>query len=84
MPEIEQTKVKKRRFTSKDFGRIENFIMDEFAKREGSRARKNHEKIWRVLDDQIAMVPPGTVKRSGNADEDWHSAVQLGAIADAL
>lgn len=83
MPE-EEIKVKKRRVTAKDFGRIENFIMDEFRKREGSRTRKDHEEIWRDVDKQIAMVPPNTAPRSRNPEEDWHSAIQLGAIADAL
>ena len=46
--------------------------------------RKAHEEIWKVLDDQIAMVPPKTYVKSNDPDEQWHSAVQLGAIADAL
>lgn len=76
--------VKKRRVTEKDFKRIEEFVMDEFAKRKGQKARKDHEQIWEDVDKQIAMVPPQTGTRSNDPDEDWHSAIQLGAIADAL
>lgn len=82
--ELEESRVKRRRVTEKDYGRIENFIMEEFGRRKGMQVRKDHEKIWKEVDQQIAMVPPKTAPRSQNPEEDWHSAIQMGAIADAL
>ncbi len=43
MPEEEikeEDKVKRRRFTSKDYGRIENFINEEFGKRKGMKVQR--------------------------------------------
>lgn len=82
--ELKEKKIKKRRITAKDYSRMEQHIIDELASRKGSKARKDHSMIWETIDKQIAMCPPDTVKKSGNSEEDWHSAIQMGAIADAL
>jgi len=76
--------IKNRRVNKKDHDRISAYIRDELGRREGSKSRKNHSNIWKTLDDQISMVPPGTIIKSGNPEEDYHSAIQLGALADAL
>ena len=84
MVDYNESQVKRRRITEKDYARAEQYITDELAKRENMKARKSHEKQWKEMDRQIAMEPPTAIKRSGNPDEDWHNAIQLGAIADAL
>ena len=84
MPAHEEIKIKKRRITSKDYTRVENHILEELKSREGSTDRKDHEKIWKNIDKQIAMVAPETSSRSGKSDDDWHSAIQMGTLSDAL
>ena len=73
--------VKKRRISKKDFEKIEDFVSSELGRREGRDTRKNMEEKWRVIDQQIDMQPPKTTNKSGK-DDDWHSAIQFGAIAD--
>lgn len=79
-----ETEVKKRKVTSKDYDRIQTYILEQLASRESSKARKKHSTIWKSVDDQIAMVPPKTAIKSGDARDDYHAAIQLGALADAL
>lgn len=79
-----QPQIKRRRITSKDYEKIELFVLEELKKREGSQARKKHSRIWETLDKQIAMEPPDATPKSGDPDEDWHSTIQLGLMADAL
>ncbi|MHA2066709.1 MAG: hypothetical protein ACXABY_20245 [Candidatus Thorarchaeota archaeon] len=76
--------IKKRRVSDKDHQTIAKHIQNEMKSRESSEARKKHERVWKILDDIIAMVPPNTAPRSGNPDEDYHAAIQMGALADAL
>ena len=74
--------VKNRRITKKDFDKIAEFVTTEIGNRKGRDTRKNMEKIWKSIDKQIAMEAPESIVHSGDKN-DWHSAIQLGAIADA-
>jgi hypothetical protein len=76
--------VKKRKLTKRDYLHAKEYTFDILKEREGSKFRKEHTEIWKEVDRQVAMQPPKAIKRSGNPDEDWHNAVQLGLLADAL
>ena len=76
--------VKNRRITKADHGKVKSFVFDTLRQREKSEVRKDHEVIWREVDRQVQMKPPTAVNKSGKADEDWHNAIQLGLLADAL
>jgi hypothetical protein len=76
--------VKKRRLTKQDHAQAKDYVFDMLREREGSEFRKEHSEIWKEVDRQIKMSAPLTINRSGNADEDWHNAIQLGLLADAL
>jgi hypothetical protein len=76
--------IKKRRITEKDHEKIAGFIKDEKERRASSESRKKHTPIWKALDKQIAMEPPTAKNRSDNPNEDYHNAIQLGNLADAL
>jgi len=73
--------VKKTRISQKDIDQITKHIKDQLVERKQNKFRTAHERIWSVLDDQIAMNPPAVVKN--NEIEDWESAIQLGDLADA-
>ena len=61
------------------------FIKDELNSRRNSSFRKQKEEIWKEVDRQVAMEAPAVVNRSqGGAEEDWHNAIQLGHLADAV
>lgn len=74
--------LKKRRVTKKDHNIISEKIREELSSRKRSSFRKQHETIWSQIDKQIAMEAPVTKNKSGKK-EDWHSAIQLGDLADA-
>lgn len=76
--------VKKRRITSKDFERIEEFVKDEFDSRQRSYFRKEAERKWREVDRQIDMKPMERVQADGRAMQpDWHNVIELGELAKA-
>lgn len=76
--------VKKRRITSKDFDRVEDFIDDEFQSRKTSQFRKSHEEQWKEIDRQIEMKPMQRLDARGNTMKaDWHNVIELGELAKA-
>lgn len=80
----EEDDVKKRRITSKDFDRIEDFIEDEFDTRKDSQFRKDHEAKWKEVDRQVEMKPMQRLDARGNAlAADWHNVIELGELAKA-
>ena len=78
MPEV-----KKRRVLKRDQDHIATFINDIYATRRDSKERKMHLEIWKEVDRQVKMQAPKSMNESGNADEDWTAALQLGDLADA-
>ncbi len=69
--------------SKKDRDALAEKIREDYGDRKRSEYRKKHERVWEVVDKQIAMEAPRAANRSGNKDEDWHSAIQLGLLADA-
>lgn len=74
---------KRRRLTDTDRANAKEFVYDTLQTRRGNKFRKNHERHWGEVDRQIQMEPPKVKNKSGT-DKDWHNAVQLGLLADAL
>jgi hypothetical protein len=62
--------------TEKDWKQVEGKIKQELDKRANDPFRKQHELIWKEVDRQVSMTPPG-VKKS------WHSNIELGELAKA-
>lgn len=62
--------------TDKDWKQIEGKIKQELDKRANDPFRRQHELIWKEVDRQVSMTPPG-VKKS------WHSNIELGELAKA-
>ena len=75
--------VKKRRVLKKDQDSVAGYIKEEFNRRKNSHHRKLKENIWSEVDRQIKMQAPSTAHESGNPEEDWHAALQLGDLAVA-
>ena len=75
--------VKKRRVLKRDQQEMASYIQDEYQLRHNSKARKNHKQIWDEVDRQIRMETPSVMNQSGNPDENWMNALQLGALATA-
>ena len=75
--------VKKRRVLKRDQDEIAAYIQDEWTTRHNSKERESHETIWDEVDRQIRMETPSTMNKSGNPEEDWMNAIQLGALANA-
>lgn len=69
----------------RDHQSIAQYINDELKRRRDCDFRKQHERIWKEVDRQIAMEPPQTVQEDrDNADPgDWSNAIQLGDLTDA-
>lgn len=80
----EEDDVKKRRITSKDFDRIEDFVLDELETRKTSQFRKAHEERWKEIDRQVEMKPMQRIDaRGNNLPADWHNVIELGELAKA-
>ena len=75
--------VKKRRVLKRDQDHIATYINDVYQTRKNSKERRMHLDIWKEVDRQIKMQAPQVMNESGNSDEDWSAALQLGDLADA-
>lgn len=76
--------VKKRRITSNDFKKIEEFIDGELESRKTSSFRKSHEERWKEVDRQVEMKPMQRVGVNGQTIKaDWHNVIELGELAKA-
>ncbi len=75
--------VKKRRVLKRDQDHIATYINDVYQTRKNSKERRMHLDIWKEVDRQIKMQSPQVMNESGNMDEDWTAALQLGDLADA-
>lgn len=73
--------VKKRKIGAKDWKTAQDFIKTELDKRRTSKFRKDHEKIWKVIDRQIAMKPMDRIKNDPNNDDDWYPMLELGELS---
>lgn len=72
------------KINKKDFDSIAEQVVAEFEYRKESPFRKEHEARWRETDRQKKIEPPDAIERSGNTDEDWHNAVELGLTSAAI
>jgi hypothetical protein len=80
--EDNNTDVKKRRVTERDWNIVEEYVKQELKKRETDSFRKAHEAIWKEVDRQIAMKPMKAINHQKER-EDWHNVIELGEFAKA-
>jgi len=73
--------VKKRRFLTKDYDFIANYIDEELDRRKGLKYRKRHEALWAEVDRQVSMEPMEVMRN--DPDMDWRSALEMGDMATA-
>lgn len=77
-----ETTEKQPTVTEKDWKQVEGKINAEYDKRANDSFRKQHERIWKEVDRQVAMQP-SAVYRSEGGKTDWHSAIELGELSKA-
>lgn len=85
--EVEEGKVsKKRRFDSRDWSVISDFVKDTLDTRK--RERKDLEKAWKEIDRQVAMKPEISHKLNAdgtpNMDKAWMPELELPLQAQTL
>lgn len=77
---------KKRRFDSRDWNHIADYICE--TKESRKKDRKDNEKIWKEIDRQIAMTPDTSHKldRNGNVvkGKEWMPELELPLQAQTL
>jgi len=78
-----KTQVKKRRITQKDWDKVTAFVNQCLSSRENESFRKQHERVWKEVDRQVAMVPMRATKKDKKDTGDWHNAIELGELARA-
>jgi len=75
---------KTRKVRAADWDKVETHVKDVFDARKTSKFRKDHERIWKEVDRQIAMEPLQRVTADGKiAKKSWHNAIELGELAKA-
>lgn len=72
-----------KRLQGKDFEKAEGFVTDELQSRKNSDFRKDHERVWKEVDRQVAMKPMSRTARGRDAKKDWRAALELGELAKA-
>lgn len=78
------SKVKKRKIRKSDWQKVEEFLKKELQKRKDNDFRKQHERIWKEVDRQIAMEPMQKFGPQGKPlPPGWQSAFELGELAKA-
>ena len=70
MAETDKTPVSKRKFDSRDFNTIAEYIADEHARRRESKDRKSKVKIWAEVDRQLRMEPDLSFKKNSKGEFD--------------
>jgi hypothetical protein len=82
--ETSNEKVRKRKIRASDWQEVEDFLKKELGRRKDSDFRKDHERIWKEVDRQIAMKPMVKYMPDGKeAPRDWQSAFELGELSKA-
>jgi hypothetical protein len=77
-------KVKKRKIRKSDWQKVEDYLKRELQARKDNDFRKQHERIWREVDRQIAMEPMVKTGPQGKPlPPGWQSAFELGELAKA-
>lgn len=71
------------KITRENLKLLKESVNDTFASRRDSESRKDHERWWTETDRQVRLKPHEGVRKSGNPDEDWHNAIELGDMATA-
>lgn len=77
----DEVEKKTKRFDSRDFATIAEFVVDEFNKRKDAKTRQDLEKTWKEIDRQLRMepdvayklLPNGTV----NPSKAWMPELEL-------
>ena len=72
---------KTRRFLSKDYDFISEYIDKELKRRKNLKSRKNHEALWQEVDRQVTMTPMESV--ANDPDMSWQSALEMGDMSTA-
>lgn len=72
-----------RKIQKKDWRSIEQQIKDQLDIRERNEYRKQHERIWKEVDRQVAMQPMQRTPRDINQETDWRNALELGELSRA-
>lgn len=67
--------------TKADLEAVAAHINEELGRRKGNEFRKDHERIWKEVDRQIAMK--AAISKVNKPDENWESNIELGSLADA-
>jgi len=75
--------VKKRRITQKDWDKVADFVTQTLKSRETDSFRKDHERVWKEVDRQVAMKPMQAIRKDKKDDGDWHNVIELGELARA-
>jgi hypothetical protein len=77
-------KVKKRKIRKSDWQKVEDYLKRELQTRKDNDFRKQHERIWKEVDRQIAMEPMAKIGPQGKPlPPGWQSAFELGELAKA-
>lgn len=77
-------KVKKRKIRKSDWQKVEEYLKKELQSRKDNDFRKQHERIWKEVDRQVAMQPPVKNGPPGKPlPPSWQSAFELGELAKA-
>ena len=73
--------VKKRRFLTKDYDYIAQYIDQELDRRKKHKSRSDHEALWKEVDRQVAMKPMEVMNE--DPDMSWQSALEMGDMSTA-
>ena len=74
---------KKRRILERDWLKVAAHITDELKRRKSCKYRKYHEGIWKEVDRQVKMESMTRKSRSGQNNQSWRSALELGELSRA-
>ena len=72
-----------RRIDRRDFKHVAEYVIEEAARRKGSKHRKDKEKEWAEVDRQVEMEALRREVRSGS-DLDWLPNIELPLQAESL
>lgn len=71
------------RITRANFKDLEEYVLDTFKERRDAPERKSAEFIWSEIDRQVRLTPQQGISESGQGDQDWHSAIEVGDLSTA-
>ncbi len=76
--------VKKRKIRKDDWDSLAKYVTEALTSRQNDGFRKDHERIWKEVDRQIAMKPMQIVPKTEKPQEaDWRNVLELGDLTKA-